>query len=316
MHIPDGMLSTATVAATGATSIGFVGYAVAWVKRNMHDGKVVLMAVMAALIFALQMLNFPVAGGTSGHFAGGAAAAILLGPWPAVIVMTTVLFIQALLFADGGILALGANVLNLAVIGPFVAYAVWGSLRKWTESTSGAAAVSFAAAWLAVVTSALAAGLEIWISGNAQLGLVLGAMGFWHALIGVGEGLITAGLVVYVMRARPDLLGESPDVTRKNVRGVAVTLGVVAVLAAGLSFLASSSPDGLEFVYFEEGIGAPVAEGTPLLSSPMPDYVVPGISNDTLAGILAGVIGLAITGVFLWTLISATKRRRRGETHG
>ncbi len=134
MHIPDGMLSNATVAATGVASLGYVGYGVAWVRKHFDQRKVVLMAVTAALIFALQMLNFPVAAGTSGHFAGGALAAILLGPFAAGIVMTTVLLIQAVVFADGGILALGANVFNLAVVAPLVGWGTWRLFLRFGDS--------------------------------------------------------------------------------------------------------------------------------------------------------------------------------------
>lgn len=308
MHIPDGMLSNATVAVTGAASVGYLGYAVAWVRKHFDQRKIVLMAVTAALIFALQMLNFPVAGGTSGHFAGGALAAILLGPFAAAIVMATVLMVQALVFADGGILALGANVLNLAVIAPLVGWAVWQLAQKFSDSKATKVVAAFAAAWLSLMIAATAAALEIWISGNAQLGMVLGAMGGWHALIGIGEGLITAGLVAYVMQVRPDLLDQSNRAGSFSPRSIAIGFGVLAFVAAGLSFFASSSPDGLEFVYFEEGVGVAFEEVS-LLSGIMPDYMAPGLSSDALAGILAGVVGVIITGVFLYALGSAISKR-------
>ncbi len=306
VHIPDGMLSATVIASTGATSAGFVGYAVAWVRRNLPGERVVLMAVMAAMIFALQMLNFPVAGGTSGHFAGGAAAAILLSPWPAVIVMTTVLLVQALIFADGGVLALGANVFNLGVVGVLAGYLVW-RVFALAQSRRLRVVGAFAAGWVGCLSSALAAGLEIWLSGRADIGMILGAMAFWHALIGVGEGAITAGLVAYLLSVRPDLV-ERAGSGRSPVRGIAVGLGVVALAAAGLSFAASRHPDGLEFAYFERRIGTPLAP-TQTLSSPIPDYLVPGISNEALAGVLAGIVGVVITGVFVFATASAVRRR-------
>ena len=311
MHIPDGMLSNATLAATGCASLGYVGYGVAWVRKNFDQRKVVLMAVTAALIFALQMLNFPVAGGTSGHFTGGALAAILLGPFAASIVMATVLLIQAVVFADGGILALGANVLNMAVIAPMVAWVTWRIFLSFGDSRSLKIIAAFVAAWLALVASSLAAGLEIWLSGNAQIVIVLGAMGFWHALIGIGEGLITAGLVAYVLQVRPDLLKNSAMQGSRSIRPLVVGFTVLGLIAIALSFAASNSPDGLEFVYFEQGIGAEFDE-VAVISSPLPDYLIPGLANEKLAGILAGIVGLIVTGVLLYAVFSAVRKGDSG----
>lgn len=313
MHIPDGMLSGPVVASAGAGAAGFIGYSVGWIRRHLDQRRVVLMAVMAALVFALQMLNFPVAGGTSGHFAGGAAAAILIGPWPAVVVMTTVLLIQAVLFADGGILALGANVLNLGVIAPFVGYAVWRIVTRIAGGRTGRLIGAFVASWASVFAASLVVALELWLSGRAPLILASTAMGGWHALIGIGEGIITAGLIGYVLAVRPDLV-EGGGTAARGTRGVAVGLGLIALAGAGLSFLASSNPDGLEFVYFEQGVGAPFAERS-LLDSPIADYVMPGLSNETLAGVLAGVVGVIVTGALLWAAVSTLRARRNGTPH-
>jgi cobalt/nickel transport system permease protein len=133
-------------------------------------------------------------------------------------------------------------------------------------------------------------------------------MGFWHALIGVGEGLITAGLVSYLLGVRPDLLAGERQREAAGTRGVAIVLGVVALAAAGLSFIASARPDGLEFVYFEKGLGAASSEPA-LVQSPMPDYALPGIANETLAGVLAGVVGLVLTGVLLYVGVKAIRAR-------
>jgi cobalt/nickel transport system permease protein len=312
MHIPDGMLSNATVAVTGVASLGYVGYGVAWIRKHFDQRKVVLMAVTAALIFALQMLNFPVAAGTSGHFAGGALAAILLGPFAAGIVMTTVLLIQAVVFADGGILALGANVFNLAVVAPLVGWGTWRLFLSFGDSKALKVAGAFVASWVSLVVASIFAAIEIWISGNAQILVVLGAMGFWHAIIGIGEGIITAGLVAYVLQVRPDLLTESAAQGKRGIRNLAIGFAVFAIVAAGISFLASGSPDGLEFVYFEQGVGAEFEEMA-LLSSPIPDYVVPGLSNETLAGILAGIVGVIITGVLLYAFGVAVRNRDTGS---
>ncbi len=310
MHIPDGMLGTTTWVTAWAGSAATVGLAVRRVRQTMSESQLVLMAVLAALVFALQMLNFPVAGGTSGHFSGGAAAAIILGPWPAVLVMTAVLIVQSLFFADGGITALGANILTMGVIGPFAGWWLYLLLTRGAASRSRKAVAAFVAAWTGCFAAALAAAAMLWVSGRVPLVAGLGAMGFWHALIGVGEGLITAGLVSYLLGVRPDLLaGERPR-EGVRIRGVAITLGIVAVAAAGLSFLASTRPDGLEFVYFEKGLGAAFAEKA-LVRSPMPDYLLPGVENETLAGILAGAVGLVLTGVLLYVGIRAIRGRPR-----
>jgi cobalt/nickel transport system permease protein len=307
MHIPDGMLTTTTWTASWVGAAGFLGYALHEVRRKLTDSRLVLMAVLAALIFALQMLNFPVAGGTSGHFAGGAAAAIILGVWPAVVIMSTVLIIQSLLFADGGVTALGANILNMAVIGPFIGYAIWALFRRTTDSAAGKLVGSFTAAWTAVVASAIGAALMVWVSGAAPFGIVLGSMTFWHALIGIGEGLVTAGLVAYVLKVRPDIIHRAKTF---EWRTVAVGMTLLAFLAAGVSFLASSSPDGLEFV--GEDIGF-LAESEPVFGgSPIPDYVIPGLSNEVLAGILAGMVGVVVTGAALYLLLGAIRTRRGG----
>lgn len=310
VHIPDGMLDSKTWIAAWAGSAGALGFAVRDVRRKLTDSKLVLMAVLAALIFALQLLNFPVAGGTSGHFVGGAAAAIILGPWPAMLVMSAVLIVQALFFADGGITTLGANMVNMAIIGPFVGWWLYSLVARGAASRSRKTVAAFAGAWASCFVAALSAGLMLWISGRVPLGAALGAMGFWHALIGVGEGLITAGLVSYLLSVRPDLLEASAEPKGATMRPVVVTLGVTAIIAAGLSFLASSRPDGLEYVYFDKGLGKAFAQKA-LVDSPMSGYLLPGVANDMLAGVLAGVVGVVITGTLLYAVVSSVRTRRR-----
>ncbi|MGD1995010.1 MAG: energy-coupling factor ABC transporter permease [Anaerolineae bacterium] len=207
MHIPDGFVSTGTAAVTWLASAGGVGYAVRRVNQALDERHVPLMGVSAAFIFAAQMMNFAVAGGTSGHLLGGALAAILLGPWAGMLVLTSVLAVQALLFQDGGLLALGANVLNMAVIGVLVGWGVYTALRRlladrpWAKMASG-----FAAAWLSVFVASLVAAAELAISGTSPWAVVLPAMGLVHVLIGIGEGLITVGVLAFLQAARPDLL--------------------------------------------------------------------------------------------------------------
>jgi cobalt/nickel transport system permease protein len=207
MHIPDGFVSTGTAAATWLASAGSVGYAVRRVNRELNERQIPLMGVTAAFVFAAQMMNFTVAGGTSGHLLGGALAAILLGPWAGMLVLTSVLAVQALLFQDGGLLALGANVFNMAVVGVLVGWVVYTTLRRLLGDRTWATPVSgFAAAWLSVMIASLVAAAELAISGTSPWLVALPAMGLVHALIGIGEGLITVGVLAFLRVARPDLL--------------------------------------------------------------------------------------------------------------
>ncbi len=306
MHIPDGMLDAKTMAGTWAVAATGLGIGVRAVRTRMTDGRLVLMAVLAALVFALQMLNFPVAGGTSGHFAGGALAAVLLGPWPAMIVMSAVLVVQAFFFADGGVISLGANIVNMAVVAPLVGWWVYSLAVRISDTRSARMAGAFVAAWAACVAAALAAALMLWASGAAPLLFLAGAMTFWHALIGVGEGLVTAGLVGYVFRLRPDLMRADTEILRP--RGLALSLGAVAVAATGLSLLASRAPDGLETV--AGTLPSLGGAGTASKLSPMAGYIVPGIANEALVGVLAGLVGLIITSVAVYLGLRSLRSRR------
>ena len=174
--------------------------------RRLNERLVPAMGVFAAFIFAAQMLNFPVAGGTSGHLIGGALVAIVLGPWAGVLVMTAVVALQALLFQDGGLVAMGVNVLNMAVISTFVGWGVYVVGRRVTWSAAGLLGVGFAAAWVSVVVSALAAATELSLSGTSPFTVAFPAMGGVHALIGIGEGLITVAALAVVRAGRRDLL--------------------------------------------------------------------------------------------------------------
>lgn len=207
MHIPDGFLNVATVATTTAISAGGVANAVRVTGKKLGEKQVPLMGVLAAFVFAAQMLNFPIAGGTSGHFLGAALAAILLGPWTGVLIMTCVLVGQCLIFQDGGLLALGANVLNMGIIGSFgsyYAYRLFTSLLG--DSRRSRLIGGFAGAWVAVFLASTACALELAISGASPLGVVLPAMAGVHALIGIVEGLITVAVLSAVMATRADLL--------------------------------------------------------------------------------------------------------------
>ena len=208
MHIPDGFLSPEVAAACAVPAVAAVGYGLRRAERDLDDRRVPLLGVTAAFIFAAQMLNFPVAGGTSGHLLGAALAAVLLGPWLACLVLAVVLGVQALVFADGGITALGANVLNMGVVGALVV----GGLVQVAHRVSGRGLVALAAAgaWLAVMAGAAATSVELAVSGTVPLTAVLPPMLGVHALIGIGEAVITAAAVSAVSASRPDLVHPVP----------------------------------------------------------------------------------------------------------
>ncbi len=207
MHIPDGFLNAATVATTCAVSAGGVANAVRLANKKLGEKQVPLMGILAAFIFAAQMLNFPIAGGTSGHLIGATLAAILLGPWAALLVMSAVLIVQSLIFQDGGLLALGANILNMGIIATFSGYYLYRLVTFLLGDSRRAKLIgSFIGAWSAVVLSSVAAAVELAFSGTSPLAVVLPAMAGIHALIGVGEGLITAAALSMVLATRADLL--------------------------------------------------------------------------------------------------------------
>ncbi|MDR1422546.1 MAG: energy-coupling factor ABC transporter permease [Coriobacteriales bacterium] len=313
MHIPDGMLDTKTFTTLWVGAAGGLGYAGHWIRKHFDQSKIVLMAVLAALIFGLQMLNFPIAGGTSGHFGGGALAGLLLGTWPGVVVMAAVLLVQALFFGDGGITTLGANIVNMGIIGALVAPFVYQLFQRVSSSSLSKILGAALGAFLAVVLSSAVVAIELWASGSAQFFAALTAMVSWHTLIGIGEAIITGGIIAYIVKVRPQILDDGEQTTKRSFRSVCVVLGALALLATGLSFLASSFPDGLEFVYFDMGVGTAAIPETTIVPALMPDYVLPGIANETLAGVAAGVIGAIVTGAFLWAVISVLARKRRQD---
>jgi cobalt/nickel transport system permease protein len=207
LHIPDGFLSGEVAAAGAVAAVVAVAIGLRVADRELDDARVPLLGVLAAFVFAAQMLNFPVAGGTSGHFLGATLAAVLLGPWIACLVMTVVIAAQALAFADGGVTALGANVLNMGVLGALLAgFAVAGAVRVLGSSRGVLLGATGVVSWVAVMVGAAATSAELAISGTVPLGTVLPAMLGVHAVIGVGEAAITVAAVSAVLASRPDLI--------------------------------------------------------------------------------------------------------------
>ena len=207
MHIPDGFLNAGVSVVTGVAAAGAVGYGLFKAREELDEKAVPMLALCAAFIFAAQMLNFPIAGGTSGHFLGGVLAAVLLGPWLGSLVIALVLLVQCLGFADGGLTALGANIFNMALIGTVLAYYIFHGLkRSLPKSRTSFLAAAGVTAWLSVVLASGACAFELAISGTSPLSVALPAMLGIHALIGIVEGIITVLVVSVVLAVRPDLV--------------------------------------------------------------------------------------------------------------
>lgn len=308
MHIPDGFLNVAVSIVFWILTVIGVGVALWRAGKELDERQVPLMGVLGATIFAGQMLNFSVTGGTSGHLLGAALATILLGPWPAVLVMTSVVSIQALLFQDGGLLVLGANIFNMAIVGVFVAYAVYQTISRLARGKAwGVFVGGFVAAWTSIVIASLLAGLQLAFSGTSPANVAVPAMGLIHLLIGLGEGLITLGALAFLYATRRDLLRLAPaGAVEGHSRAVWIGGLIIAIALAILSPLASSHPDGLEWVAEEKGF-LDTAQGAPY--EIIPDYVFPGLSNEATATIVAGIVGTLI--VFGVALGIAHLRRQR-----
>ena len=286
MHIPDGFLSGRVLAAAGAMAAAGVGTAV-WGTRGMERRKVPLLGLSAAFIFTGQMLNFPVGGGTSGHLIGGVLAAVLLGPSAAVVVLTSVLVVQCFLFADGGLYALGANVLNMGVVDAVAGYYVYRAVRGAWGGRRGAVAAVAAGAWAGTVLAAVVCGGMLAMSGKAKIGVVLPVMAGVHAVIGVGEAVLTVLVVTTVWKTR----GDTPTRDAHSAWEFAgYGLIVAAALALFVAPFASNAPDGLEHVAALMGLQVrEVAR-----QAPAGGYRLPGIRWERVATAAAGLAGTLV----------------------
>jgi len=307
LHIPDGFLSPVVAVAGWILAMIFISIAIRQTKNQLGERQVPLMGILAAFIFAAQAINFPVAGGTSGHLLGGALAAIVVGPWAATLIMSAVIGVQALLFQDGGLLVMGWNIVNMGVITAFTGYAIYKLLLRIIGQGRGARiGAAFAAGWFSVQIAAMATSVELAASGTSPLKFVLPVMVGVHLVIGIGEGLITAAAVGVIQASRPDVLiaGE-----RAPGRRLAVFTAVglaFALLVALFSPLASSSPDGLERVAAEMGF---LALGQDPTYEIFPGYTLPFIGGEALTTILAVTVGTMIVFGIAW-LIARTSAVR------
>jgi cobalt/nickel transport system permease protein len=294
MHIPDHVLSQPVLVATGVVALGGFGYGLRRLERRLRDRTMVLMGIMSAFVFAAQMVNFPLLVlPASGHLIGGVLAAVMLGPWAGAVVMGTVLIVQALLFADGGILALGANFVNLGLIAGVGGYAIYDAVRRVIGGRSGVVVGAMVAAWCSVLMSSLSFAIQLAASGWwSELPRLLGWMSLVHAMIGLGEAMITGLVLRSVLAVRPDLVFESVspgDRAKGWGRVVLGGLGASMAVAAFLSPLASGLDDGLEFVGGRLGF-LPV-EDRAMVEGPMADYTIRGLPDVAPVTAAAGLIG-------------------------
>ena len=300
LHIPDGFLSPIVAIVGWILAIIFITIAIRQTKDQLGEKQVPLMGILAAFIFAAQVINFPVAGGTSGHLLGGALAAIVVGPWGATLIMSAVIGVQALLFQDGGLLVMGWNIVNMGVITAFSGYAAYTLLlRGIGEGKAARIAAAFAAGWFSVQIAAIATAVELAVSGTSPLQLVLPAMVGVHMVIGLGEGMITAAAVGVIQASRPDILimGERAP---GRVGAVFSVVGlVIALLVTLFSPLAAPSPDGLERI--AEDIGFLMLSQDPAFEI-FSNYALPFIGGEALATILAIMVGTLIVFGLAWII--------------
>ena len=305
MHIPDAVLDPRTAAVAAAVAAGGLGYSVSRLKGQLRDRTTVLMGITSACVFAGQMVNFPVPfAPISGHLLGGVLAAVMLGPWAGACVIATVLVVQCLLCGDGGLTALGANFVNMGLIGSVVGYAIYHPIRRALGGRTGVLIGAMAAAWFSVILASGAFAVELAASGRrADFLNVLGWMVLVHAAIGLGEAIITGLVVRFVLQVRPDLIYEPEKVEPRSVRWGQVAcagLGIALAVAVFLAPLASEFPDGLEAVgtrlRFIDEEKAPA----PIVAAPIRDYEMPGLDWKPLATAAAGAVGtLVVFGVGL-----------------
>ncbi len=309
MHVPDGFMNVTMSAATGVISFGTLWAYIRSAKDLIADKFIALTGMMSALIFVLQMINFPIAAGTSGHLLGGALAVIVLGPRLGLICLSVVVIIQSLLFADGGLSALGVNVLNMAIV---TSATSWFIVKYWIKfigkNKTSIVSVSVLAGILSVVFSSIAFTIQYAIGGTISIpvGTVLLAMVTTHFIIGFGEGIITALIITLLIRVRPDLIyayeRSDENTTKVSFYGLFI---ILILLLSLITPFASSSPDGLESV--AEEFGFTQTDGIVLL---LDDYGISAVNNDFISTVLSALLGVTVLAIMFNLIIS---RRKSGK---
>ena len=314
MHIRDGILSPEVCVVTGLISLAAVGYSLRKLRIDLEDRAVPLTGMLAAVVFAGQMVNFPLIGlPVSGHLLGGVLASVILGPWAGCLAITLVLMVQAVLFNDGGLLSLGANVLNMGVIGSWGGYSIYTTLRKWLGNGPVAALpAAVISAWVSVLAAAAMFCAEFGCSAGSKefsLSGIFTLMVLYHALIGVGEALITGTILSFVLSRRPDLIptpvstGAVSDVGRFVVAGLMGALAVAAILAP----LKSDHPDGLDKVAELTGIEVLNVERQGLVLDGYELPVLDRLGWSTMATSSAGLLGTVVVFAIAMAIGKATR---------
>lgn len=314
MHIPDGFLAPQVALALWVATAVVVGISVRRIAtgdRELDRGtRPILMGLVGAFIFAAQMFNFPVASGTSGHLLGGVLAGYLLGPWAGTVVMSTVIGTQALLFQDGGLLALGANIFNMGIIGTlggtFLARAIATAIGGGRTATILSAGV---AGWFSVMAGAGFTTLQLGLSGTTNIAIGLPAMLGVHALIGIGEALITVAALQFIATTAPDILTAQPLTATSMKRRIATGLSAAMVVAVLASIFASAEPDGLNKV--AESLGFSGKEQTSPFNL-FAGYAIPGLDG-TGSTIVAAFLGIAFVASVLIALSKIASRRQAAK---
>lgn len=317
LHVPDGFIDGPTSAAAAGITVGSVGVALRVARRRLLDESLALAGLVAAFVFAAQMVNFPVAAGTSGHLIGAALAAVLVGPASAIVILSSVMVVQSLLFADGGLTALGINVLNMGVLAPLGAWLLFRLILTLAGRRRSAVIPATAvAAWASVVVASLGFTAQYALGGygSAPVDTVLAAMVGVHSLIGIGEAFITVIVVRAILSTRPDLVREARGAAtvttvRRPIGVRAVVIGglVVLAVAVGASQLGSGDPDGLERVAIDTGFDETATDHA-LASGALADY-----GDDTTGTATSGITGaaavLAVTLAALGAVGGVLRRR-------
>jgi cobalt/nickel transport system permease protein len=305
MHIPDGFLDVKTAVAGAALAAAGLGLSLREVRRQVPPARIPLIGLGAAFVFAAQMLNFPVLAGASGHLVGATLSAILLGPSAAVLVMSAVLILQCLLFADGGLTALGANLFNMALVAPWSGYALYRLLRRVCgNSLRGRLMAASFAAWASTVCAAVCCAGQLALSGTVAWGTALPVLALVHIAIGLGEGLITALVLAGIARTRPELFPPT-ETARPTETSTSVlqTIGFGLLLSLGLAAFvapfACSWPDGLEWAAERLGFARAAAD-KPIFHSPMPDYQWPGVATNGWGTAITGMAGALAAFLIAW----------------
>jgi cobalt/nickel transport system permease protein len=318
MHIPDAVLSPAVATATGLVGAGGLTVCLRRLRTQLGERTPVLMGTMSAFVFAAQMVNFPLFPlPISGHLLGGVLSAVLLGPWAGAVVIAAVLIVQCLLFGEGGLTALGANFVNMGLVGALGGYAIYASIRRLIHGHTGVLMAGMLAAWFSVILASGAFAFELAASvGWSGFFDVLGWMALVHAGIGLGEALITGAVLRFLLLTRPGMIYEARPTKDSSVgrlgRAALGGLGVALAVAVFLAPFASEYDDGLEWVGGKLGF---LKEGKPVLSAPIPDYQLapPGAHHVKVATAVAGAVGTLVVFGVAWGLAGAFTCRSAGR---